>query len=185
MDFAETFQHGLTYQGFLDAYATDEQRRRWTAFRECVQLNSGQQALLSGFSRQMNVMVLAGAWCGDCVNQCPIFDHFATANERIVVRYFDRDDHPELAAELSVCGGQRVPAVLFLSEDYLPCGRYGDRTLTKYRQMAQELLGESCSTGLVPRDQLTDGVLQEWLDQFERAQLILCTSGRLRKLHGD
>jgi hypothetical protein len=28
-------------------------------------------------------------------------------------------------------------------------------------------------------------VVTDWLDQFERAQLILRLSGRLRQLHGD
>ena len=31
----------------------------------------------------MKVIVLAGAWCGDCVNQCPILDHFAAATAKI------------------------------------------------------------------------------------------------------
>jgi hypothetical protein len=47
--------------------------------------------LLASFKLEMKVLCLAGAWCGDCVNQCPIFEHFAQANPRIVVRYFDRD----------------------------------------------------------------------------------------------
>jgi len=30
-----------------------------------------------------------------------------------------------------------------------------------------------------------DGVVQDWLNEFERVQWILRTSGRLRKLHND
>lgn len=186
MDFSAKFEQGLPYRDFLDEYGTDEQRRRWSAFHDEVRLSGAQQALLRGFSREMRVMVLAGAWCGDCVNQCPIFDHFARQNDKIVVRYFDRDDHQDLAERLSICGGQRVPAVLFLSEDYFPCGQYGDRTLAKYRQMASEQLGAACPTGLVPPEEgLLSSVIQDWLNEFERIQLMLRTSGRLRKLHGD
>jgi hypothetical protein len=76
--------------------------------------------------------------------------------------------------------------VLFLSEDGQPCGRYGDRTLSKYRDMAASQLGAACPTGIVPPDQsLTERVVQDWLNEFERIQLMLRTSTRLRELYGD
>jgi hypothetical protein len=84
----------------------------------------------------MPVLVLAGAWCGDCIQPCPIFDHFATACDRIDVRYFDRDADADLRQQFPTCGGARVPTVVFLSEEGHLCGRYGDRTLARYREMA-------------------------------------------------
>ena len=186
MDFAAKFEEGLAYRDFLSTYGTEEHQRRWAAVHSQVQLDAQQRALLAGFRREMRVICVAGAWCGDCVNQCPIFDHFAAATPRLLVRYFDRDAHPELSAELAVCGAPRVPAVLFLSEDGQSCGRYGDRTLSKYRQMAAEQLGAACPTGIVVPDQpLLRAVTQDWLNEFERIQLVLRTSGRLRKIHGD
>jgi hypothetical protein len=186
MDFAAKFEEGLSYRDFLTTYGTEEQQRRWQAVHAQVALTPDQRALLAGFKRHMNVLCVAGAWCGDCVNQCPIFEHFAAASPTLQVRFFDRDAHPELAAELAMCGAPRVPAVLFLSEDGQSCGRYGDRTLSKYRQMAAEQLGAACPTGIVPPAQpLLDAVIQDWLNEFERIQLMLRTSGRLRKLHND
>src|SRR5690606_9435480 len=141
---------------------------------------------LQSFRRRMNVLVVAGAWCGDCVNQCPIFDRFAAENENIHIRYFDRDEHPDLAEELSMCGGNRVPAVQFLSEDGQPCGRYGDRTLAKHREIATSQTGAACPTGIVPPEgELLYAVIGEWLNEFERIQLMLRTSTRLRQRHGD
>ena len=186
MDFAAKFEQGLSYRDFLTKYGSDEQIARWDAFHSSVQLTAAQKELLQGFKREMKVIVVAGAWCGDCVNQCPIWEHFVAASSQIQVRYFDRDDNSDLADELSMCGGRRVPAVLFLSEDGQPCGRYGDRTLSKYRDMAASQLGASCPTGIVPPDQsLTERVVQDWLHDFERIQLMLRTSTRLRELHGD
>jgi len=76
--------------------------------------------------------------------------------------------------------------VLFLAEDGSPCGRYGDRALAKYRDMAAALEGAACPTGLVaPSRSLLTDVTQEWLDQFERVQLMLRLSPRLRQKHGD
>lgn len=186
MDFGATFEAGLSYRDFLTQYGSDEHQRRWQAVHENVSLTSAQQELLKSFVREMKVLVSAGAWCGDCVNQCPIFDHFSAANDKIRIRFFDRDDAADLAAAISTCGATRVPSVLFLSEDNHVCGRYGDRTLSKYRQMVGELAGAACPTGLAPPEQsLLESVTQEWLNEFERIQWMLRTSGRLRKLHDD
>ena len=185
LDFAAIHSQGLSYTSFLDKYATPEQRRRWDAAHAAVTLSEPQRQLLASFVREMPVLVLAGTWCGDCVEQCPIFDHFAAATDRISLRFFDRDETPALAEELAVCGAARVPAVLFLSEDGKPCGRYGDRTLAKYRRMAADLTGAACPTGLGRDDALTAAVVQDWLHEFERNQLMLRTSGRLRQKHGD
>lgn len=186
MDFAAKFEEGLPYEQFLDKYANAEQRRRWNSVFDHVALSDAQRILLENFRREMKILVTAGTWCGDCVDQCPILGHFAACNGHIRIHYFDRDDHSELAESLSLCGGQRVPSILFLSEDGYVCGRHGDRTLPKYRQMAVEQLGAACPTGLVaPGKDLLAQVTQAWLDEFERIQLMLRTSSRLRKLHAD
>ena len=186
MDFAAKFAQGLNYEAFLAKYANDEQLRRWNGVFAQAVLSDQQQELLRSFRREMKVLVVAGTWCGDCVNQCPIFAHFSAANEKIAIRYFDRDDQAELAKELSICGAPRVPSLLFLSEDGFPCGRAGDRTLSTYRDIAARQIGPSCSTGIAPPDKtVLKNVLQDWLDEFERIQLMLRTSGRLRQLHGD
>ncbi len=185
-DFHAKFADGLSYGDFLEQYGTDAHRQRWAAVYERVRLTDEQKKLLAGFRREMKVLVLAGAWCGDCVDQCPIFEHFAQAAPNIVLRFCDRDAHPDLQQELSVCGGARVPVVVFLSEDGMEVGRYGDRTLAKYRRLAVEQVGETCSIGIVPpEDGLLSATVQDWLDEFERTQLVLRTSPRLRKKHGD
>lgn len=180
------FAAGLPYRAFLDRHASPDQRSRWDALHARVVLTPGQKQLLGGFVRTMPVLVLAGAWCGDCVNQCPIFDHFASATPALDVRFLDRDAHPDIAAHLKICGGQRVPTVMFLSEDFTPISFYGDKTLSAYRAAAAAQLGQSCSSGAIPPPADTiASVAADWLDQFERVQLILRLSGRLRQLHGD
>lgn len=185
MNYAATFETGLPYQEFLQKYGTPEQQRRWSDFHASISLTEAQKQLLGRFTREMKVLVMAGAWCGDCVNQCPMFEHFAAVSPKIQIRYVDRDADPELAKALATCGGARVPAVVFLSEDGQFCGRYGDKTLAKYRDAVNKLEGASCPTGLGADAELTAAVLQDWLDEFERIQWMLRTSTRLRQLHGD
>lgn len=180
------FASGLNYSKFLETYAKPEHLQRWQAAHEQVVLAEAQVALLKGFTRQMNVLCLAGAWCGDCVRQCPILQRFAEAAGVIDLRFLDRDAHMDVQQELLINGGQRVPVVVFLSEDGYECARYGERTLSTYREMARTQLGAACPTGIGVVDQgLMQAVTADWLAEFERVQLMLRLSPRLRERHGD
>src|SRR5262249_12315457 len=117
MNLFEKFQPGLAYNDFLARYASEEQKKRWRQVHEQIKLTASQRELLASFSREMNVLCLAGAWCGDCINQCPVFDYFAAAAPVIRLRFLDRDDHADVQRELQINGGNRVPVVVFFSED--------------------------------------------------------------------
>ena len=78
-----------------------------------------------------------------------------------------------------------MPVVVFLSEDDFPCGIFGDRTLAKYRAMAADIDASLvAATGDDDRT-LLEQATDEWLDEFERMQWMMRTSGRLRAVHGD
>lgn len=181
-DFMAKWSDGLSYDEFLNRYATEEHRRRWDAVHGKTTLTTEQTTLLKSFRRRMLVPVMAGTWCGDCVQQCPIFAHIAAANPLIEIRYFDRDTHLDMADAVRICGGRRVPTVIFLSEEGAFCGLLGDRTLTKYRELTAALDGATCPTGLVGP---SVGVVQDWINEFERVQGMLRMSPRLREKHGD
>lgn len=186
MNWQEVFSEGLAYHDFLEEYGTADHRDRWKNVNDQVTLTGDQKTLLASFTRKMNVLCLAGAWCGDCVNQCPILQRFAEASPAIALRFFDRDHHTQLRDELGICAGHRVPMVVFCSEEFHECGRYGDRTLSKYRELARTLQGAACPTGLGKQDEsLLQAVTCEWLNEFERIQWMLRLSGRLREKHND
>src|SRR5713226_8725630 len=179
MNLFEKFQLGLSYNDFLSRYATDDQKKRWWQVHEQIQLTEAQRQLLASFQREMNVLCLAGAWCGDCINQCPAFHHFAAGAPVIHLHFLDRDDHAVVQRELQINGGDRVPVLVFFSEDGFEVARYGERTLGKYRHMMQ-----------FQSTQREQGVLliqlvQECLDEFELVQCLLQLSPRLRQKHGD
>lgn len=140
------FGAALPYGEFLECHGKPSDRARWDATRRRVALSDDQKKLLSGFKRRMNVLVLAGAWCGDCAGQCPIFEVFAEHAPGIVPRYLDRDVHAPAQEELRINGGNRVPVAVFFSEDGMEVARYGERTLTSYRNLVAQLGGESCGS---------------------------------------
>jgi thiol-disulfide isomerase/thioredoxin len=166
---------------------TQEQQKRWQQVYESTHLTASQTNLIHGFVRKMNVLVVSGIWCGDCVQQCPLLEKIALANgDKIALRFVDRDQHKELSSQLRINGGDRVPVALFMAEDYELCSIFGERTLSRYRAITLRQLGTACEIAIAPpdRDEL-GATLQDWVNEFERIQLMLRISPRLRQRHGD
>jgi len=182
----QKFEAGKTYDQYL-ATGTEEQKRRWTQVSEIANINNQQRSLIQTFVRDMRVLVISGIWCGDCVQQVPLLWRIAEENiQKIHLRIVDRDEHKDLSEQVRICAGMRVPTVLFLAPDYEFCGLAGDRTLSRYREIAKKQLGASCATGINPPNMTeVQHTQQDWLNEFERIQLMLRLSPRLRMKHGD
>jgi thiol-disulfide isomerase/thioredoxin len=183
---SQKFQAALPYAAYLQT-GTDEQRRRWTQVYDAARLTPQQTQTAGGFLRDLNLLAVSGIWCGDCVEQCPLLQRIAEANPaRLHLRFVDRDEHRDLSVQLRLNGGDRVPVVLFLAEDFVFCGLYGDRTLNRYRSLASRLLGAACPTGITaPEQGEMAATLADWFGEVERVQLMVRLSARLRQKHGD
>ena len=183
---SEKFAKALPYDRYV-LTGTPEQQRRWTDVYNAANLTRDQLQVTSGFSRQMKVLILSGIWCGDCVQQCPLLVRIAESRPDLIeLRLLDRDVHRDLTEQVRINAGDRVPVALFLAEDFELCSTFGDRTLSRYRALARTQLGASCPIGIAPPppDELA-ATLGDWLDEFERIQLMLRLSARLRKKYGD
>lgn len=177
----------LDYDRYL-ASSDPARAAKWAAMAGKIPpLNEGQRRRLSGHGRRLQVLVYSGVWCGDCVRQGPMLQSIAAAGgPEINLRLIDRDASPELAEELRIAGGLRVPVVVFLSEDCFELGRFGDRLLTVYRAKARREFGPACDSGITPppEDELA-AEQEEWVAIFERMLLMLRLSPLLRERHGD
>lgn len=186
----DKFDKGSTYEDYL-AGATPEQQEAWRSVHGQTALTKSQRSILESFTRRMLVICLSGAWCGDCAAQGPMLARIAEANPRMIhLRWLDRDEHRDLAEKVTICGGLRVPTVIFMDEDAEFCGLLGDRTLARYRAIAAKKLGAACplpwaESMLAAEDGASAQTLQEWVNEFERVQLMLRLSPRLREKYGD
>jgi thiol-disulfide isomerase/thioredoxin len=183
---SDKFVSGLSYDRYLQT-GTEEQQRRWTQVYDAARLTEAQKQLVAGFVREMKILIFSGIWCGDCVQQCPLIDRIAEANPgKIDLRFVERPKESELVPELRINGGNRVPVVIFLSEDNEWCATTGDRTINRYRALARAKLGPLCPTGIVaPEKDELDATLGDWLNDVERVQLMLRLTPRLRQKYQD
>ena len=183
---SEQFVAALPYDRYV-ATGNEEQQRRWRQVYDAARLSATQQQLVAGFVREMKILIVSGIWCGDCVQQCPLIQRIAEGNSaKIDLRFLDRDQHRDLTEQVRMNGGDRVPAVLLLSEDYEWCATAGDRTISRYRAIALRKLGMACPTGIVaPEKDELDTTLADWLIEVERVQLMLRLTPRLRQKYQD
>lgn len=188
----EKFAAGLLYNDYV-ATGTAAQQENWRRTALRVTLTPEHRRLLGSFTRAMPILVLSGTWCGDCVQQCPMIAAIAAASPRgsdglplIAPRFLDRDEHDDLASHVRICGGARVPTVIFLNEDFDFVSLLGDRTLSRYRSMAAQSLGPACPLpgSELPADDAA-ATLQDWVNETERVQLILRMSPKLRDRYND
>lgn len=183
---AEEFAAALPYEAYLASGKPHEAEAFSKVYAQAT-LKPAQGALLASFTREMRVIVLSGMWCGDCVAQVPLIARLAGANPaKILVRYADRDEHAELSSRVMINGGHRVPTAVFLAEDYEFVHLLGDRTLSRYRAVAARQLGAACELPVAGvADDEVAATLNDWIHEFERVQLLLRLSPRLRQRHGD
>ena len=174
----------MQYDEYLSSYP--EKSSRWQENDSKSILSSDQHTRLSSFTRKMNVIVISGIWCGDCSAQGPMLAAISSGSSHIDLRWLEKDVAIKLSNQVKINAGNRVPTVLFMAEDYELVQVYGDRTLTRYRAIAERQLGASCDVpgASIPEDEFRQ-TQQEWLDEFERVQLLLRLSTRLRQKHGD
>jgi thiol-disulfide isomerase/thioredoxin len=184
--FADRLASALPYNRYVQT-GSEEQQRRWSQVYDATQLTDVQRTLVAGFVREMKVLIFSGIWCGDCVQQCPLLQRIAEVNPgKIDLRFVERPKESELIPELRINGGNRVPLVIFLSEDNEWCATAGDRTVHRYRALAHSRLGSFCPTGIVApeKDELA-ATLGDWLNEVERVQLMLRLTPRLREKYQD
>lgn len=180
------FAQAKPYEDYLAA-SDEVHAAKWRNLEELVVLPAAARQTLEVFTRKIQVLVYSGVWCGDCVRQGPILHAIAqAAAPNVDLRFLERADGSAIGDELHVNGAAKVPVALFLSEDCFEVARFGDRTLSVYRRMAEAQLGPACSTGLVaPAPEELAQEAQEWTDLFERVHIVLRLAPMLRERYGD
>lgn len=182
----QKFEHALGYDEYLAA-GDPAHAAHWREFEANVSLTPEQERLINGFERDIRILAVSGIWCGDCVQQLPFLPKIAAANpDRIDVRFLDRDENLDLAEPLSINGGLRVPVVLFLNEEFEFVSLDGDRSLSRYRALAERKLGPACPLPGAPvaADEIA-ATLSDWVGEVERVHLLLRLSTKLRQRYGD
>ena len=186
-DFLQShFEQGLTFASFVNGLPLDQQHSWHQRFLQ-LELDTAQRSLVGDFTREMRIMSLTGPWCGESALQGAALARIAeAAPDKIDLRFLPKDEaFAELIIANMINAGTRVPITFLMAEDFEPCARIGDRSLSRYRSMARKALGEAAPVFAPPPEDPVRTVLQELLDEVERVQWMLRLSPRLQARHGE
>lgn len=125
LDWPAIFDAAKTYAEWLAAAESPEQREKIEAERQALTLEPPLEAWLQALPRPVHVLAIAEDWCGDVVRHVPVLQRLAEAAPRLVVRFIPRAQRPELFARFLTLGGESIPVFIFLSADFVECGRWG------------------------------------------------------------
>jgi len=180
------FDKASEYKQYLTDSSPAHAKRWQDRSERGPRLTEEQRRRLSGYSRALNVLVVSGAWCGDCARQGPMIQQIVEAcGDQVRMRLIDRDSDPILRDELRIMGAMRVPAVVFLTEDFFEVARFGDQTLTSYRKRVATECGEGRSAPYRSLEDESAAELEDWVGIFERALLMVRSSPFLRRRYDD
>ncbi|MCW4051118.1 MAG: thioredoxin family protein [Candidatus Bathyarchaeota archaeon] len=173
------------YDTFLKESDQSQAKRWYDSAERVTELTPEQAERLKGYNRELNILVYAGVWCGDCSRQGPLLKKLAdVAGDKVNIKIIDREASQELKDELRIMGASRVPIVVFLTEDFWEIGRFGERLLTVYRAKAAREVGRGDPAGILS-PQARNSELEEWLDIFERMLIMVRIAPPLRQRYND
>jgi len=179
------FEASLELDPFIKSGKPEEVKNWRERAERNPDLTLDQRTRLEGYNRELNILMYAGTWCGDCSRQAPMLKKMAdAAGNKVKLRLIDRESSKELQDELRIVGGLRVPIVVFLTEDFWEVGRFGERLLHVYRSKAAREIGRGSVEDTLSPSALA-AEMSDWLEIFERMLLMVRLSPPLRKKHDD
>lgn len=182
--FKSFFDKALHYDEYVKTGNLQHQER-WKNSEE-LPIPAELSSIVMGWKRKMNLLVMSGTWCGDCVRQGPMLKLIQEKFPLINLKFIDNQANPLLQDELKINGANKVPVVVTLSEDFYEIGRFGDMHRSRYLKKLTSELGAACDAGLIrPKFSELEQEIMEWVYHLDRHQAILRLSPLLRRRYND
>ena len=119
------YESGKTYEVWTSEAENAEQAIKIEEGRRNLTLDPPVEAFLFALPRPVHVIVFAEAWCGDVVRHVPVLQRMAEAAPNLHVRYLSREQNLDAFARFLTFGGESIPKMVFLSEEFVECGEWG------------------------------------------------------------
>jgi len=172
IDWRQLFAAGLGWHEWLATASKAEQRAELVSSYERFQPFAGTVSQLSHLRKQVHVIAIAEAWCGDVRRHVPVLQKLAEAGSRVAVRYITRQQSLEVFARFLTNGGEAIPKAIFLSADFVETGNWGPmpedgRRLIAHGKAANDITGaRKLVKALYDADPERRAVETELLDQI-------------------
>jgi len=184
--------NAMTYDEYL-SNVSDGHKEQWKDNVETMksfQLRDEMLDFLKLPSVPLNIIIFSKEWCPECRTALSILDKFSRENRSIKLQVIDRDQVPELYSLYMPNDDERVPVVLFTSEDYYLVTMWIERPAKKFmlihrimaemKEQGKDKVFEKFSETFIENDEaLMQATMEELFSELARTIGCLNYSTRL------
>lgn len=125
LDWEVIYQSGLPFDAWIENAESEERAQAMEDVRRAVPLHEAAKAVLDRIPREVYIVAIAEDWCGDVVRHIPVLQAIDDLCPYVFVRYIKREDHLDVFARFLTNGGESIPMVIFLNDQWVECGHWG------------------------------------------------------------
>lgn len=138
-EFFKRFEEkGITFTQWLEIFENNESKDQTEKyFIESESIRETSKSRLSELNYKQYILAIAADWCGDCQRNVPILEHVCQSSDLIELKILKKEDNLDLLVKIN--GGEKIPYVMFYSQDGYFCGSWTERSYESYKFISDAL----------------------------------------------
>ena len=126
----------MTFNQWLDTFAKPEQRERTEQHFEDSKLYLDNiQTKLQELDYKQYILAVVADWCGDCHRGAPILEFICQSSDFLECKFVRKEDYLDLI--LPVCGSEKIPYVMFYTQDGFLTSNWSERSYDLYKMTTE------------------------------------------------
>ena len=125
VDWNIIYQSGKKYTDWLKECESKENYEKLETNRKKIILEPKFKGYLPALSKKVYVIAIAEDWCGDVIRHVPILQKMAESTSNLEIKYFTRQECPDIFIRFLTNGGEAIPKFIFLNYQFTECGNWG------------------------------------------------------------
>ena len=91
-------------------------------------INDDVKKIFESVEKDLILLVIAEAWCGDVAQNLPVIEKLTSLNKRLELRIILRDENDDVMQQFLTNGGRAIPVCLFIDKsDLTVLAKWGPR----------------------------------------------------------
>jgi hypothetical protein len=137
LDWKMIFDSGVDYSTWLSKAENPDHLRQMKEIQVATVVFPQERAFLHALPKHVHLVVIAEDWCGDVVKNVPALEALIQGCGTVHSRYITREQHLEVFVRYLTNGGEAIPKIIFLSQDFVETGNWGPMSAVQRQHIAR------------------------------------------------
>lgn len=140
LDLKAIWEAGQHFGDWLKACEAPQRDEMERIYKDVV-LSPEDAHTLHDIQRNVHILAISEAWCGDVRRHTPVVARMCAAGANLHLRVVDKETKPELMARFLTNAAEAIPVFVFLNHQFVEVGFWGPRPACCKDWMAR---GKAC-----------------------------------------